>query len=55
MSITAPMVETDCTISHNGKAFTSGGSWLCERADNPGHWVGVVYVKGDNLPRAYYL
>ncbi len=42
--VTAPFIEQDCTITHEDKSFTSGGSWLAERADKPGTWAGVVYV-----------
>ncbi len=43
--VTAPFIEQDCTITHEGKSFTASGSWLAERADKPGTWAGVVYVR----------
>lgn len=36
-------VETDCTFEHEGKKFTSGGSWLMKRKDN-GKYEGILYA-----------
>lgn len=39
-------IEEDCTISHNGQKFTSGGAWLCDCSD--GYRRGVVYAKPES-------
>lgn len=36
-------VESDCTITHQGKSFTCGGAWIADCTD--GRQRGVVYVK----------
>jgi hypothetical protein len=41
-------IETDCTWEHDGKKFTSGGSWIIQNPDTGKHF-GLVYaddVKG---------
>ena len=37
------LLERDCTISHEGREFASGGAWLAKCSD--GYWRGVVYAK----------
>lgn len=39
------LLETDCTIEHNGKEYTAGGSYLLPCTD--GRYRGVVYIKQD--------
>ncbi len=39
-------VEEHCTITHEGRSFTSGGAWLAKCTD--GYWRGVVYVSPRN-------
>lgn len=36
-------IEENCTITHEGQEFTSGGAWLCDCSD--GYRRGVVYAK----------
>lgn len=39
---TGTFIEQKCCIEHEGKKFCSGGSYLCQRADN-GKYVGILY------------
>ncbi|MCK9593829.1 MAG: hypothetical protein M0Q91_17655 [Methanoregula sp.] len=39
---TGAFIEKKCCIEVDGKKFCSGGSWLCQRADN-GKYVGILY------------
>lgn len=41
-----PYIETDCTITHEGQAFTNGGSYLLPCTD--GKVRGMVYVNEKN-------
>ena len=41
-------VETDCMITHEGKTFESGGSYLVDCTD--GYRRGVVYAKPIGTP-----
>ena len=36
-------IEQDCTFTHEGKQFTSGGSWLCENKKT-GKLEGILYA-----------
>lgn len=40
-------IETDCTFEFQGKKFTSGGSFICQRKDN-GKYGGIVYADTAN-------
>lgn len=37
-------IETECTITHDGKDYTSSGAWLCKRVDT-GKYEGMLYLK----------
>jgi hypothetical protein len=37
-------VEPDCTFTHEGKTFESGGAWLAQRKDT-GRYEGILYAK----------
>ena len=41
-----PLIEPDCTITHNGATFASGGAVLAPCTD--GYWRGVVYQGTDS-------
>jgi hypothetical protein len=46
--VNGAMVETKCTIEHEGKSFESGGSWLLKRADN-GKMTGILYRQPNGM------
>ena len=45
-------IESNCTITHDGREFSAGGSWLCDCSD--GYRRGVVYVTNEHeLPHGW--
>jgi hypothetical protein len=38
-----PIIETNCTIEHEGRSYSAAGASLCPCPDS--YWRGVVYVK----------
>ena len=40
--MTTPLIETDCTVTHDGQQYAAGGAVLAPCKD--GRWRGAVYA-----------